>query len=45
MSHDEKNESYKKLDLYYNDKPGKKPHSINEINSIIQNLVKAKLNK
>jgi len=45
MSFDEKNEFYKKLDLYYNDKPGKKPHNFDEINSMIQNLVNAKLNK
>ena len=45
MTFDEKNEFYKKLDGYYNDKPGKKPHSIDEINSMIQSLVKAKLNK
>jgi len=45
MSFDEKNEFYKKLDVYYKDKPGKKPYSIDEINSMIQSLIEAKLNK
>ncbi|KAE9542911.1 hypothetical protein AGLY_002822 [Aphis glycines] len=45
MSMDENNEFYKKLDVYYKDKPGKRPYSIDEINSMIQSLIEAKLNK
>jgi len=45
MLFDEKNEFYKKLDLYYKDKPDKNPYSIDEINSMIQSLIEAKLNQ
>lgn len=45
MSFDQKNEFYNKLNDYYLEKPGQKPHSIVEINTIIKDIVQAKLNK
>lgn len=38
---DEKVEFFKKLDIFYTDKPGKKPHSINEVETIIQDIIHA----
>jgi len=42
---DEKVEFFKKLDIFYTDKPGKKPHSMNEVETIIQDIIHAKTNR
>jgi hypothetical protein len=39
---DEKVAFFKKLDIFYTDKPDKKPHSMNEVETIIQDIINAK---
>lgn len=45
MENNERDEFYKKLESYYTYKPGKKPYTIDEMNTMIQDLINAKTNR